>query len=135
MLKRAAGFFLEPWFQLGLSVCAVAAAQLFLKCGAMQAPLLAASVKWTGISGLASPLVWIGIVLIALSFVSWLYVLRFLPLSVAFPISQFVHVLVPLFSWLILDELISPRRWAGIALVVIGVFVVAKPAARMEEKL
>ena len=135
MLKRAAGFFLDPWFQLALSICAVAAAELFLKRGAMQAPSLRASVNWTGISGLASPLVWIGMALIALSFISWLYVLRFLPLSVAFPVSQFVHVLVPIFSWLILGELVSPARWAGIALVIIGVFLVAKPVARMEEKL
>ena len=93
------------------------------------------TVNWTGISGLASPQVWIGIVLLAVSFASWLYVLRFLPLSIAFPLSQFVHVLVPIGSWILLGELISTRRWGGIALVVVGIFIVAKPVARMEEKL
>jgi drug/metabolite transporter (DMT)-like permease len=127
--------FLNPWFQIGFSTFAVATAELFLKRGAMQAPMLPPSINWTGVSGLVSLSVWIGILLIAISFVSWLYVLRFLPLSIAFPISQFVHVLIPLGSWIFLDETISPRRWAGIALVVTGIFTVAKPVARLEEKL
>jgi drug/metabolite transporter (DMT)-like permease len=135
MSKSAKELFLNPWFQIAFSTVAVATAELFLKRGAMQAPALRASLNWTGVSGLASPLVWFGILLIAISFVSWLYVLRFIPLSIAFPISQLVHVLIPLGSWIFLDELISPGRWAGIALVVAGIFTVAKPVARMEEKL
>ena len=78
---------------------------------------------------------WFGILLVAVSFASWLYVLRFIPLSIAFPLSQFVHVLVPLGSYTFLNETISVRRWAGIALVVMGIFIVAKPVAQMEEKL
>jgi drug/metabolite transporter (DMT)-like permease len=128
------GLFLNPWFQVGFSTCAVAAAELFLKRGAMETRPFSQTWNWTGLAALASPLVWLGIVLVAVSFVSWLYVLRFLPLSVAFPLSQFVHVLVPIGSWIFLGELISSRRWAGIALVVIGIFSVAKPVARIEEK-
>lgn len=135
MFKSARSIFLNPWFQIGFSTFAVATAELFLKRGAMRAPQLPASVNWTGVSGLASPLVWFGILLVAISFVSWLYVLRFIPLSVAFPLSQFVHVLIPLGSWIFLGEMISARRWAGIALVVTGIFTVAKPVARLEEKL
>jgi drug/metabolite transporter (DMT)-like permease len=135
VIKSAKEIFLNPWFQIGFSTLAVATAELFLKRGAVKAPPLPASLSWTGLAGLASPLVWVGIVLIAVSFVSWLWVLRFIPLSVAFPLSQFTHVLVPLGSWILLDELISWRRWTGIVLVVIGILTVAKPVARMEEEL
>jgi drug/metabolite transporter (DMT)-like permease len=127
--------FLNPWFQIGFSTFAVATAELFLKRGAMESPVLPEGVNWTGVSGLASPPVWFGIFLVAISFVSWLYVLRFIPLSIAFPLSQFVHVLIPLGSLIFLGEIISTRRWMGIALVVIGIFTVAKPVARLEEKL
>jgi drug/metabolite transporter (DMT)-like permease len=133
--SRSPNFFFNPWFQIAFSTFAVATAELFLKRGAMHAPALHASINWTGVSGLVSPLVWVGMFLIAISFVSWLYVLRFIPLSIAFPISQFVHVLIPLGSWIFLDEIVSPSRWIGIALVVIGIFTVAKPVARLEEKL
>jgi drug/metabolite transporter (DMT)-like permease len=106
-----------------------------LKRGAVEAPRLPAELNWTGVSGLASINVWYGILLVIASFISWLYVLRFIPLTIAYPLSNFVHVLIPLSSWFFLNELISAQRWCGIGLVVIGVLIVAKPVARMEEKL
>lgn len=108
---------------------------MFLKLGAMEAPRLAPHWNWTGVSGLASPLVWAGIGFVVASFLSWLYVLRHIPLTIAFPLSQLAHVLVPLCSYLILHEHVSLARWSGIVLVLAGIIVVAKPVATMEEKL
>ncbi len=79
--------------------------------------------------------VWIAIGFVILSLITWLNVLRYLPLSIAFPISQAVHVLVPLGSWLVLGENIVTLRWIGIAFVSLGLAVVAKPVARLEEGL
>ena len=135
MIQVLKKFLLNPWFQLAFSVLCVTASEVFLKRGAVEAPKLPEELNWTGVSGLASANVWFGILFVIASFVSWLYVLRFVPLTVAFPLSNFVHVLVPLSSWLFLDEIISIQRWCGIVLVLIGVLTVAKPVARMEEKL
>jgi undecaprenyl phosphate-alpha-L-ara4N flippase subunit ArnF len=134
MRDRPYGFF-NPWFQLGVSVICVLVSELLLKRGASETANLSPSWSWTGVTGLASPLVWWGIIFVIFSFLSWLYVLKYIPLSVAFPLSRVVDVLVPLCCWLILGEHISPRRWCGIALVVIGLAIVAKPVARLEEKL
>lgn len=134
MRDRPSGF-LNPWFQLGLSVACVLVSELLLKRGASATAHISKSWSWTGITGLASPLVWLAIGFIIISFLSWLYVLKYIPLSVAFPLSRVVDVLVPLSCWFILGENISPRRWCGIALVVIGFAIVAKPAARLEERL
>ena len=134
MRDRPSGFG-NPWLQLALSVICVLVSELLLKRGASDTANPDTFWSWTGISGLASPLVWLAIIFVIISFISWLYVLKYLPLSVAFPLSRVVDVLVPLSSWIILGELISPRRWCGIALVVIGLAVVAKPVARMEERL
>src|SRR5436305_5222192 len=128
-------FVLSPWVQLAVSVLCVTSSEVFLKRGAVEAPRLPGHLNWTGIGGLATANVWLGILFVIASFVSWLYVLRFVPLTVAFPLSNFVHVLVPLSSWFFLDEIISTQRWCGIVLVLIGVLTVAKPVARMEEKL
>lgn len=135
MIQKCREVLLNPWFQLWLTVVLVTTSELFLKRGAVEAPRLPAGLNWTGVSGLASLNVWYGIVFVIASFISWLYVLRFIPLTVAYPLSNFVHVLIPLSSWFFLDELISVQRWCGIALVLIGVLIVAKPVARMEEKL
>ena len=84
--------------------------------------------------GFALRLAWYPVFVI-LSLITWLHVLRYIPLSIAFPISQVVHALVPLGSWLVLGESITSVRWCGIALVLLGLAVVAKPVARLEERL
>lgn len=128
--------FANPWLQLGLSVFFVTVYELLLKLGATETAHIAdPRWAWTGLSGLASLYVWLGIPLIILSLLTWLHVLRYIPLSIAFPISQVAHVLVPLCSWLFLGELITSLRWGGIALVSLGLALVAKPVARLEDRL
>src|SRR4051794_8749727 len=134
-MSKPSGFW-NPWAQLALSQLCTLASDLCLKKGASTTvAYLAPEWAWTGITALVSPLVWLGIVLIILSFITWLYVLRHMSLSVAFPASQIVHIMVPLASWLVLGEKISGVRWSGIVLVVLGLFFVAKPVAKMEERL
>ena len=132
--ERPSGF-RNPWLQLVLSVACVLVSELLLKRGASDIANLESSWSWTGINGLTSPLVWLAIVFVIASFITWLYVLKYIPLSIAFPLSRVVDALVPLCCWIFLGETISPRRWIGIALVVIGLAVIAKPVARMEERL
>ena len=124
----------DPRLQLALSVLCVLASELLLKRGASETAS-ATAWSWTGINSLASPLVWWGILFVIASFLSWLYVLKYIPLTIAFPLSRVVDVLVPLSCWILLGETISARRWCGIALVVIGLAVIAKPVARLEERL
>jgi drug/metabolite transporter (DMT)-like permease len=134
MRERPSGF-ANPWLQLGLNIICVVLYELLLKTGAKATADLSRSWWWTGITGLTSPLIWLAIVVIILDLMVWLYVLKYIPLSIAFPLSRVVDVLVPICCWLILKEEISPLRWCGIALVIIGLAIVAKPAARLEERL
>ena len=132
--NRPSGF-ANPWLQLALSVLCVLASELLLKRGASEVADPNSALSWTGINGLTSALVWWAILLVIVSFASWLYVLKYIPLTVAFPLSRVVDVLVPISCWIFLGEIISVRRWCGIALVIIGLALVAKPVARLEEKL
>jgi drug/metabolite transporter (DMT)-like permease len=134
MQDRPSGFG-NPRLQLALSVVCVLASELLLKRGAADIADLSSAWSWTGVNGLASPLVWWAILLIFASFISWLYVLRYIPLTIAFPLSRVVDILVPLGCWIFLGEFISTRRWIGIGLVVIGLALVAKPIAQIEERL
>lgn len=129
-------WFFYPAFQLALEIVLVTASEICVKIGAAQTASLAASGgEWLGVSGLASAWTWLGIVLVVLSFLCWTYVLRHMPLSTAYPVSNLVHVMIPIGSWILLSEAISPRRWLGIGIVVIGLALVAKPVATLEEKL
>ena len=134
MQNRPSGF-ANPWLQLALSVVCVLASELLLKRGASDTANLASAWWWTGIRTLASPLVWWAILFVIVSFLSWLYVLRYIPLTIAFPLSRVVDILVPLSCWIILGEKISTLRWCGIALVIVGLAVLAKPVAKFEERL
>jgi drug/metabolite transporter (DMT)-like permease len=134
MRDRPSGF-ANPWLQLTLSVGCVFVSELLLKRGATDVAEPHSAWSWIGVNGLASPLVWWAILLIVASFISWLYVLRYIPLVIAFPLSRVVDILVPLGCWIFLGEAISALRWCGIALVVIGLALVAKPLAQIEERL
>ena len=134
MRDRPSGFG-NPWLQLVLSVMCVLVSELLLKRGASETADSTSEWSWTGINSLASPLVWWAIILIIISFISWLYVLKYIPLTIAFPLSRVVDILVPLSCWIFLGEVISARRWCGIGLVVVGLALVAKPIARIEERL
>jgi len=131
---RPSGF-ANPWLLLGFEIVCVLVYELLQKRGASETANLSQVWSWTGITALASPLTWLAMVIMIISLLSWLYVLRYIPLSIAFPLSRAVDVLIPLSCWIILGEHISSRRWCGIALVVIGLMLTAKPVARLEEKL
>src|SRR5436305_9444715 len=111
MIQVLKKFLLNPWFQLAFSVLCVTASEVFLKRGAVEAPKLSKELNWTGVSGLASANVWFAILFVIVSFVTWLYVFRFAPLTGASPLSHSVHVPGPPASGLFLRQLISSHAW------------------------
>ena len=129
-------WFLNPYVQIGVGAVLVTASEVLLKMGADAAPHLSFLPAWLGgVAALASAWTWAGIVLYILSFASWLHVLRFVPLTVAFSLINAVHVLVPVGAWLLLHEHVPPRRWLGIVMILSGIVMVVGPVARAEEKL
>jgi len=134
-MDRSRHWFLNPWLQLGICVLLATAAEVFLKLGANETADPGSEWTWTGLPSLRSRWVWWGIIASVVSLFNWLATLRKLPLTIAFPLGNVVHILVPLSSWIFLGELIRPLRWCGIALVLIGLAIIAKPTARLEEKL
>ncbi len=123
--------FANPHLQIALSIALSAAAQVLLKLGIGAK----ADGGWLGLEALHSGWVWLGIGAMIGSLLSWLYALRFIALSVAFTLAGAIHALVPVGCWIFLGETISAKRWLGIAMVVAGVVVSAKPATIVEEKL
>ncbi|MDQ3413644.1 MAG: hypothetical protein M3480_01500 [Verrucomicrobiota bacterium] len=135
MTRLFRGWFLNPWLQLAICVLLATAAEIFLKRGAEEIADPNDPWSWTGLTGLRSGWVWWGILVSVISLFNWLATIRKLPLTIAFPVGNAVHILVPLSSWFFLGEAILPRRLLGIGLVLVGLLIVAKPAARLEEKL
>ncbi|HME89022.1 MAG TPA: EamA family transporter [Chthoniobacterales bacterium] len=133
-MPRAFRWWANPWFVLILETLFVTASEVLLKIGASETRQVQAW-EWTGLLSLTSIWIWVAVVLVILSFLCWIYVLRHIPLSIAFPLSNVVHVLVPVSCWLFVGEQLSARRWCGVAIVVLGLAVVARPVAKIGEKL
>ena len=132
---RARRLIRSPYLQLLGAQVLITAAEVLLKKGAVASVAEAGGPEVLGLAALASGATWLGILLYIVSFLIWLHVLRLLPLTQAYALASMVHVLVPTAAWLFLNETISSTRAAGIAFVLVGVLLVAAPAAKAEEEL
>ncbi len=129
------GLFWNPYLQIFLTVLLTAAAQLLLKVGAEASAGDNSLGSWLGLSELGDGWTWLGILAFVASFGGWLYALRFLPLGLAFTLTNGVHVLVPIGAWLFLHEKLGPLRITGITVIVIGILFLAQSVASAEEKV
>ena len=120
----------HPYLHIVIAAFCVTAAEVLFKQGAE-----ATKDGAFGVSVLGSVWTWMGIGPYIVSFIIWLHVLRRVPLHIAFSIMSITQVLVPLSAWWLRAEHVSPYRWAGILIVLIGIFVVARPAMKAEEEL
>ena len=85
---------------------------------------------WTQVfHAIFTPWVGAGIFLLLAFFVSYLSALSFADLTYVLPSTAVGYILMALLAKFFLHESISPWRWAGIALIAMGVgFVTAGPA-------
>ena len=73
-----------------------------------------------------SPKLIAGTAMLTVFFLLWLAVLSWEDLSVALPMQALNYVLVAFLSQYFLHEVVSPLRWAGTALVAVGVIMITK---------
>jgi drug/metabolite transporter (DMT)-like permease len=66
-----------------------------------------------------------GLLLAVLSTISWMLTLSKLKLSFAYPFMSLSFPLILFFSSILLGETVSPLRWLGICVVMIGLIIVA----------
>ncbi len=133
--KPARGLFWNPYFQIFLTVLLTAGAQILLKLGADGSRGDASVGAWLGFNELGDGWTWAGIVAFCASLGSWLYALRFLPLGLAFSLTNGVHIFVPIGSWFFLHEHLGPLRIAGIAVIILGILLLAQSVAQAEERV
>jgi drug/metabolite transporter (DMT)-like permease len=114
-----------------LSVALAAVAQLALKQGMNQvnAELAPGRFSLSGASLRAlvtEPFVWAGLVLFGLSALVWLVVLSRASLSFAYPFAALTYVMILLFDAFVLDEQVPALRWAGVAFIAGGIFLISR---------
>ena len=109
------------WSSFGLILTGVllnAAAQLLLKAGTNAMPL--------GLRLAIEPHILGGLACYVVSVVVWVIALSRVPVSIAYPMLSIGYVVNAIAAWWLLGEAVTPMRLAGIAIIVVGVFVVAR---------
>lgn len=84
----------------------------------------------TSLQIFTSPSIWLGISSLILFFVSYMLVLSWADYSFVQPASSLAYGVVALLGYFVLGESVSPLRWAGIAIICLGVFVISHTAPR-----
>jgi drug/metabolite transporter (DMT)-like permease len=67
-----------------------------------------------------------GVALYIINFFLWITVLSKVDLSVAFPTGSTSYIIVAVLSMVFLGEQISPYRWSGIVLIIIGIWYISR---------
>jgi len=112
-----------------VSVSLAVVGQLLLKIGMLRMgrfPLNISTIVQQYTRVLLNPFIIAGIIGFALSMLVWLYVLSRLELSVAYPFVALNYVLILFASHFLLKETITPLKIMGVAVVVIGVYLVSR---------
>lgn len=80
----------------------------------------------TVIQVFTKPFVILGLIFYAVGTIFWLTALSKAELSFAYPMLSLGYVLIFFLSWILLDEKVSLLRFSGIALICLGLFLVAR---------
>ena len=117
------------WSLVLLSACLQAAANLLLRAGVGQAGGLGgtlATLPQTMLRLVGQPLFVIGALLYALAALVWFRVLASEPLSTAYPLLvSLTFVIVTAGAAGLFQEVLSPRKLAGMAVLLVGIVIVS----------
>lgn len=113
-----------------LSIGIAVGGQILLKIGMNKIGAISlnslSSVGHLFVSIFKSPLVLVGLFCYVISAAIWLVVLSAVDLSFAYPFIGLTYVLILIVSKFVLKEDVNPIRWAGAAIITIGVIVISR---------
>ena len=106
-----------------------ASAQVLLKAGVRHMGVISlqfpALVK-AGFALAVNPFILAGLSCYVISVVVWLLALSRTAVTIAYPMLSIGYIVTAFIGWLYLGEQMNMTRWAGIIVIIIGVFLVAR---------
>jgi multidrug transporter EmrE-like cation transporter len=127
--RRMGGLEMSTWMLILIATVMGIVGQTMLKHGMNQMGPISLStdtvpaIVWQIVR---SPFVIGGLLIYGFGTFFWLVTLSRIDLSVAYPFVSLNHVLLFLIGWLILREAVSPMRAAGVAVICVGMILVAR---------
>ena len=113
------------WMLLLIGVLMSAAGGFFLKVGAVQVQYDDGVVEIFRQVMFNYGIV-IGVLMYFIPVLIWIFLLKKIELSFLQPMFSIVYVITPILSVIFLKENVTTARWMGIAIIIIGVVIVAR---------
>lgn len=107
-----------------LCVVLIAAGQTLFKVAAAQWRI--DGLTWATVRGFLSPAMLVALVLYGFTTILWVFILRSVPLSAAFPVYALVFVFVPVLAHLLLGEAWSWNSLIGGGIIMLGVLIAVR---------
>ena len=106
-----------------------AAAQLLLKAGVKDMGIIqlnAGTIFSAGLKLALEPHIIAGLACYAISVVVWILALSRVQVSIAYPMLSLGYVVTAFIAWAFMGEAVNAMRISGIAVIIVGVFLVAR---------
>ncbi len=119
----------NTFFLLLVGVLLNAGAQLLLKAGVMplgELTLQSSTLFDNALRVARQPQVWGGLACYVVSVCIWIVALSRVDVSLAYPMLSLGYVVNALIAWRFFGEALGPQRWAGMAIILVGVLVISR---------
>jgi len=114
---------------VGVCIILAATGQIFMKKGVTQLgdDGISSNLNFPGIFRIfLQKNIFVGLSIYMGGMILWLYALSKLDVSLAYPLVSLGYIITAILALVFLKENISTMRWAGIALIVIGSFLITR---------
>jgi len=116
--------FRSEWLFLIVSILCGALGQVFFKLGVVKVSTEHFSFSFF-FQIAKNPWVLLGCVSYGISFLLWMYILKFFELSFARPLNSIGYIITYIFAIILLGEAFTLRRFAAIILIIAGVILLS----------
>ncbi|MDA8273216.1 MAG: SMR family transporter [Deltaproteobacteria bacterium] len=114
----------NPYIFMGLAVIFTSVGQILQKIGSGMVKKEHLTIGIRSILVFFNPFIFGALIMLFFATIFYLLALSKLPLSIAYPMLSSGYVLVVLLSKIFLKEGVSLKRWLGVFIIMIGIFVI-----------
>lgn len=107
-----------------ICVFMIATGQILFKLAAVKIPHDLILRNW--LSFMFSPIFLSSLALYGIATILWIYTLKKVPLSIAYPFMALAFIIVPMLSYFILNEKISTNSIIGTVFIIIGLIITTR---------
>ncbi len=114
----------SSYISIGIAVMFTSIGQVLQKIGSGRVKSEHLKIGIRSVLVFFNPFIFIALIALFFAMLFYLLALSILPLSIAYPMLSSGYVIVVLLSKIFLKEDVSLRRWFGVFVIIVGIFII-----------